>query len=507
MLSTAARLIIASTIELGNDEVYYWTYALHLQWNYFDHPPIVGWLIRLTTANLLLHHELFVRLGAIVSSAISTLLIYKTGTIVKNNQTGWYAALLYTASIYSSIIAGTFILPDSPEMVFWLWSVLLLVKIVKLPAGSSQSAGLWCWFGISSGLCIMSKVHGVFLWFAVVLYIVLFNKHWLKDKSLYLSAAITLLIISPIVVWNIQNNFISYTYHGSRVSLAGAGLNIDGFVRELAGGFFYNNPLNFLLIWSSIFAVWKSRLKANKSEIRLLLCCGLPLIAVLLVVSLFRDTLPHWSGPAYSCLIILAAVRLASSPYDKIGRTHTFLKSSLAFIVILSIAGIVTINFFPGTLSPKTSGDNIGDGDFTLDMYGWKKAGAIIDSIYERDIAQNIMPVNAPVIVNKWFPAAHIDFYVAAMAGQQTFALGDLFDLHQYYWLNHYKRPVRKGDAAYFITPSNLYKPEDIEKLKQSFDTIALPTVIPIYRSGIVCKQIYIFRLKGYRFISSAMPY
>jgi len=500
--ATIARLIIAGAIELGNDEVYYWTYALHLQWNYFDHPPIVGWLIRLTTANLLLHTELFVRLGAIISSAICTLLIYNIGTVVKNRQTGWYAALLYTASIYSSIIAGTFILPDSPQMVFWLWSILLLVKIVNLPVNSSQSLRLWLWFGISAGLCIMSKVHGVFIWFAVVLYAVLFNKSWVKDKSIYLAAAVSLLIISPIIVWNIQNHFISYTYHSGRVSLFGAGLNINGFVRELAGGFFYNNPLNFLLIWSSIIAFWKERLPTNKREIRLLLCCSLPLIVVLLLVSLFRDTLPHWSGPAYSCLIILAAVRLASVAENKISSVRTFLKSSLAFIIILSIAGIGVINFFPGTLSPKKSGVNMGDGDFTLDMYGWRETGVKIDSVYKSDITQNIMPVNSSVIVNKWFPAAHIDFYIAAKTSQQTYASGTLFDLHYYHWLNQYKKPLKNGDAAYFIMPSNLYKPEYLEQLKQSFANIASPVVISIYRSSVLCKQVYIFRLKGYRSVA-----
>ncbi len=498
VFATAARLIIASTIELGNDEVYYWTYALHPQWNYFDHPPIVGWLIRVTTANLLLHSELFVRIGAIISSAICTVLIYKIGSFIKNVQAGWYAALLYTASIYSSIIAGTFILPDSPQMVFWLLSILLLIKIVHLPENSNRSAKLWLWFGLSAGLCIMSKVHGVFLWFAVVLYAVLFSRNWFKDKSIYISAIITLLIISPIIIWNINNNFISYTYHGSRVSLVGAGIQWDGFLRELAGQLFYNNPLNYLLIWSTIFFILKGKLPDHKKEARLLLCCGIPLIGVLLIVSLFRDTLPHWSGPAYSSLIILAAARLASVPANKTSRGFAFIKSAVAFIVILSIAGILVINFYPGTLSPKKTGEQIGDGDFTLDIYGWKQAGIKIDSLYKKDIAQHIMPADAPIIVNKWFPAAHIDFYIASLTHQETYALGNLFDLHQYHWLNQYKKPLKQGDAAYFIIPSNLYKQEDIEQLKKNFDSISSPTTIPIYRSGSICKQYYIYQLKGF---------
>jgi hypothetical protein len=195
----------------------------------------------------------------------------------------------------------------------------------------------------------------------------------------------------------------------------------------------------------------------------------------------------------------LAAIRLASVPDNKISRVRTFLKSSLSFIVMLAIAGILIINFFPGTLSPKKSGDKMGDGDFTLDLYGWKKAGAVIDSLYKQDVAQKIMPNNSPIIVNKWFPAAHIEFYIASVTGQQTYSLGNLFDLHHYHWLNQYKKPLKNGDAAYFIMPTNLYKPEDVEQLKQSFVSAGSPIVIPIYRSGMLCKQFYVFRLKGYR--------
>ena len=46
---TLIRCIIAANVELGNDEVYYWTYALHLQSSYFDHPPLVALFIRIFT--------------------------------------------------------------------------------------------------------------------------------------------------------------------------------------------------------------------------------------------------------------------------------------------------------------------------------------------------------------------------------------------------------------------------------------------------------------------------
>jgi len=498
IISTLVRLIIASTIELGNDEVYYWSYALKLQWNYFDHPPIVGWLIRLTTANLLLHSELFVRLGAIISSAVCTLLIFNIGTIINNGRTGWFASLLYTASIYSSIIAGTFILPDSPQMVFWLTCVLLLIKISRIPAYHSRFVLLWCLFGAASGFCIMSKVHGIFLWVAVALYALFVKPDWLKHRGIYLAAVITLIIISPIIIWNIQNHFISYTFHGSRVSLAGAGIHAEGFIRELAGEIFYNNPVNFFLILSNLFLAFKGNLPADKKDILLLLFCSLPLIIVLLFISIFRDTLPHWSGPAYSCLLILPAIKSASFANKNPSHIPGAIKAALAFIILLTVAGISVINFYPGTLSKEKQGLLTGTGDVTLDMYGWKEAGQKFDSLYKSDVRKNIMPYGSSIIVSKWFPAAHTDFYIASKTKQQIAGIGDIFNLHQYYWLNKYRKQIGKGDFAYFIVPSNLYNEQTLNELNSSFRQCSRPVVIPQFRRGVLCKQLYVFRLKGY---------
>jgi 4-amino-4-deoxy-L-arabinose transferase-like glycosyltransferase len=116
-VATALRMVLTLALEFGNDEAYYFLYALDLQWNYFDHPPGIAWLIRLSTLNLLLTDEFFVRLGAIACSAMGTVLVYRLGTVLKNEQTGWYAAILYTANLYTSLIAGTFITPDSPQIV------------------------------------------------------------------------------------------------------------------------------------------------------------------------------------------------------------------------------------------------------------------------------------------------------------------------------------------------------------------------------------------------------
>jgi 4-amino-4-deoxy-L-arabinose transferase-like glycosyltransferase len=145
VIATLIRIVLATSIDLGNDEVYYLTYAQHLQWNYFDHPPMVALLIRLTTFNLFFTDAFFVRLGPILLAAINTFLMYVIGCKLKNKTTGFIAALLFTSSIYTSIIAGVFILPDAPYLFiifgfyrlylnFYFKTVKYYIKYIKSPS-------------------------------------------------------------------------------------------------------------------------------------------------------------------------------------------------------------------------------------------------------------------------------------------------------------------------------------------------------------------------------------
>ncbi|RYY99793.1 MAG: glycosyltransferase family 39 protein, partial [Chitinophagaceae bacterium] len=195
VLSAGLRCLLASVFELGNDEVYYWTYAQQLQWNYFDHPPLVGLWIRLSTWNLEYEwSELAVRGGAILSCAASTVLLFHTVRRLHSERAGWYAALLYNASIYAGIIAGLFILPDSPQMLFWCAALHTLVSINV----NGRLWGPWLLFGALAGLTVLSKVHGVFLWFGFGLYILFCRRAWLARPQLYVAALLTAAIASPI---------------------------------------------------------------------------------------------------------------------------------------------------------------------------------------------------------------------------------------------------------------------------------------------------------------------
>jgi len=498
LIATLIRCISAMAVDLGNDEVYYLSYAHHLQWNYFDHPPLVALLIRLSTFNLHFTHAFFVRLGPILLAAINTLMLFNLVRKLKSEAAGFIVALLFTASAYCSVISGLFIMPDAPQICFWIIGIRLLTDIASPNISRSKLNLNLILFGIAAGLCIMSKIHGVFLWFGLLLYALTTYQKLLLNRYFYISGLLTAAIISPILIWNIHNNFITYNFHSSRVTL-NHGIHLLGFARELLGGILYNSPINYLLIVIALIAISRKKLAINPQVIKVLLFTSLPLIFVLLFTSLFRDTLPHWSGPAYISLIILAACHFAPISGPATVKSNFLFKlpyvaTLLLFLIVFS--GVVLVNYFPGTIG-KQEKETLGSGDFTLDLYGWQDLAHEFKLLRQRNISAGISNTSF-IISNKWFPGAHIDNYVTQPLGLSFIAIGNLDNIHTYAWLNHYRKPLKNGDDAYFITLSNNYANPNLQ-YSHLFRKITKSVSIPQLRNGKPVRNMLIYLLKDYR--------
>lgn len=186
------NLLQSGLTELFNDEAYYWYYSLRPDWGYFDHPPMVAWLIALGT--LLGKSELWIRLGPVVLGTLSILLFWDLidSPRKKNRLFIWmFFGLLWSMPIWN---AFTFLaLPDSPQLFFTLLFLWLYKGFLKDPGR------YWWGLGISLALMMYSKYHGVLIpllvigshwrlvthrlaWQAVILGIVLFLPHlWWLD--------------------------------------------------------------------------------------------------------------------------------------------------------------------------------------------------------------------------------------------------------------------------------------------------------------------------------------
>jgi len=497
-IATGVRLVLASLLELGNDEVYYWTYASYPALSHFDHPLMVGVLAQLFTDNLFFKDDFYLRLGPIMLAAVSSWFIYRIATMLKNEKAGLIAVLLFSSSIYCSIIGGFALTPDAPEIYFWLISLYFILSALGTGEITKKEKTEIILFGISGGLAMLSKYHGVFLWVGVILFIVFINREWFREPSLYLAMGVSLIIISPIAIWNYQNQFISFTFHGDRVTPSWT-LRPDYFFRELAGQFAYHNPLNVILIIPALISLLKGQTRMAKNYKYLLLFTSIPLWLVFTCFALFRSTFPHWTGPAFISLIIIAADFWADRTEKDLTKFSVPLKFRLPsyFLLTLLIVAVYLINYSPSRFGKTDSPQTLGKGDFTQDMYGWEELGKQFIKVARREEREHKMKMHSNIIAHKWYPAAHEDFYIAQAADRKLFGIGTLSDLHKYAWINRQRGGLKKGADYYYIALSNYYR-DPFTSFGKYFDRIEPIDTIQVERNGTIMRNAFVFRMKNY---------
>ncbi len=493
LIVSVLKLVTASLIELGNDEVYYWTYAVKPDWNHFDHPPMVGWMIRLTSLNLHWASEISLRLGSILCAAISTWFIFKTGKLIANEKAGWYAALIYNCSVYTGIIAGLFILPDSPQMPFWTGALYIMGHLfIK---NDDQKLSIWLLLGLMIGLATLCKVHGLYLWAGFGLFLLITRIKWLLNWRLYVAVVVTVLCILPIVYWNVINDFITYRYHSERVTHTSIQWDMLG--REIGGEIAYQNPVIFVLVLIALIAMLRKRIRFDRKKASVwLICMSLPMIFLFWGVSLLNPTLPHWSGPGYIPLFFVGGLYLEQRSFKIF---PGFIKAAASLIIIVLVAGIILIRFSPVNFGSHKK-ENYGEYCPTLDLSGWKDFSKTFAALVKEDESKNIIKHHSSILVNKWFPAGHLEFYTTAATGLPVIAIGNLEDVHKFAWLNKDRPALHLGDDAYTIAPSNL--PLNVaEEYGKYFTTIEKPVTINQTRSGGVVRYFYVYRLKGCKLV------
>ena len=479
------KIILSFFIGLGNDESYYWTFTKKLQWNYFDHPPMVALWIKFFTANLLLENYIFfLRLGSFVGCAIASFFIYKTITAIGTEKAGFTGVFLYNISFYAAISAGMLVMPDTPQMVFFTAGMYFITQILK----DDLKLSAWIFFGITAGLCIMSKVHGIFLWGGVFLYALFYKRDWFRNYCFYISMFITAVIISPILIWNIENDFITYRFHSERVTVTNeSSIHVGELLKEILGQLVINNPFNVVLIVYFFLKNFSSKAKATVQLFKLI---GVPLLLIIFGIALFRTTLPHWSGPAYISLLPIAAIGLSEINFlkYKIITTCAFLYTVLLFSLI-----IIAVNFYAGTYS-NIKGLQLGKNDISLDAYGWKEGGEKFAAFYKTKHTNNNKP---PLVCNTWW-GGHDEYYFARPLDIKMIGLGPVLNIHQYAWRLTKDTLRLNMDTAYTIIHS--YDYFDAKKAFENYySKIDSVQTIPIIRGGKPAYNFYVWRLSGWK--------
>jgi 4-amino-4-deoxy-L-arabinose transferase-like glycosyltransferase len=191
------QLLTSMGFELAHDEAYYWLYSRHLDWGFFDHPPMVGLVIK--AFSFLPHGEGAVRFGFILMQFSALICLLR----MIEERKRFLATLLYFAFPLNSV-AGLLALPDMPLVFF---STLYCYFLKRYLEESNVKISLA--LGLVIALLLYTKYHGILLIFFTILALprLLLNRHF------YLVALTALILFLPHVFWQYEHQFATLRYH------------------------------------------------------------------------------------------------------------------------------------------------------------------------------------------------------------------------------------------------------------------------------------------------------
>jgi len=360
------RLGLAPLVSLGVDEAHYALYALNLDLSYFDHPPLVGW-IQYVFIFLFGEEEFGVRVAAILIGFFTSLFVYKLIYDVIKSANEAFLALL---ALHASFLFNALFITLMPDTLLFLLVFPIILTVVEIEKNGSFS--MWILLGVLLGLAGLAKYTAVLFILPIILYVILKKRYdLLYDLKILPAILIALLIISPVIIWNVQNDWSSFAYQSNHV-VGAESINWSGFFSSLGAQMGAYNPF---LAPLAFYGLYKA-LRSDDSTMLLSALFGLVMISFFTYASLYKTALPHWSA-----LFYLLFIPIGSFYATKL--SMKYVKFAIGFGLLISSLAYAELAFkfipFPDYKSVHR------------DVYGWdfimKKANSHIKDVKKEAIA------------------------------------------------------------------------------------------------------------------------
>lgn len=196
------NIVQAITTGVIQDEAYYHFYSEKLAWGYYDHPPLVAIMVK--ASSFLFSKELSIRFMTVLIQVFTLLIIWKTIDTKHATSKDVLEFFGICASIAMFVVYGFITTPDSPLLFFTALFLFSYKRFLK------EESLLNCLLlTISMVGLIYSKYQGGL----VIIFVILSNPKLLINYKFWLSGVASLALFAPHIIWQAQNNFVSFMYH------------------------------------------------------------------------------------------------------------------------------------------------------------------------------------------------------------------------------------------------------------------------------------------------------
>ncbi|MEC8100617.1 MAG: glycosyltransferase family 39 protein [Pseudomonadota bacterium] len=337
------RIFTNSIVDLNLhfDEAQYWGWSKDLDLGYFSKPPLLAWLISLST-NLCGDTEFCIRLSTPILYFLSSIFVFlSTKLITDNIRLACLSSVIF--NLMPGITFSSFFINTDVPLIFFssVFSYIFLIIYVK----EKPSYFFYIILGIVFGLGLLSKYAMSYLLIATFLTII-FSKN-LRNKFLSFKTfwffVFSLIVILPHLYWNFENKFVTLEHTASNANLQKVTFNL----RE---------PFQFFLSQFIIFGIYPLFLilfnilgikNFKKIEIILLYFFLTPILLIALM-SIFSRANANWAVVGFPFgFILLASLLNNKKKFSKLIYSIFSQIILSSFIILLVLIGKNNRNLDP----------------------------------------------------------------------------------------------------------------------------------------------------------------
>lgn len=350
-----------SVVDLFFDESQYWSWSRELAFGYFSKPPLLAWIIA-TSSAVCGDGEACVRAASPLLYFGTSLAIYAIADELYDARTAFWSALAFTllpGVVFSTRIIST----DVPLLLCWALALLAWVKLLRAPD--------WRWalvLGVAFGAGMLAK-YAMAYFLAGIVILALFDppsRAVLSRRQTWAALALALVILSPNVLWNMMNGFVTLRHTGDNIQGSGLKFSPRGALEFLGTQFGVVGPLLFggLLV---AFVRFRNSAAITRAD-RLMLAFALPSLAAVTGLGFFRNVNANWAAAAFvSATIVVVAIWVREGWMRVLG-------------VTLAIGLVAQVALLTGDVIAYQAGiPQLGDkGDLYRRTLGWRGLGETV---------------------------------------------------------------------------------------------------------------------------------
>ena len=420
------RWALAAITQIVPDEAYYWVWSRHPALSYFDHPPMIAYLIRFGTS-VFGDTSIGVRWPGTLLALGTVLILWRAAAkLIGDEKVAVFVPVSLLLGPVVNVL-GAIMTPDTPACFFQAAALAVVLDIFSARAlfpspdtpGEGKGGGLqrgenfdaiepppqpspgvpeegercaakrWIAFGLLMGFALLSKyTSGLFG--AAVLAAMLCSsdgRQQLRTPWPWLAGILAFTLFTPVIIWNAQHNWASFAFqlgHGVANSMS----PLSGELGYLGGQCIVCTPILFILGMVVLVHFWRRRIS---TQTRILLFAATIPLVFFGYSALHRRVEANWPIFAYLPLSILIAQYLAENwSRQRVVWAEVAIKVALIATIVIHLPILVW------AISPR-----LGTSQWD-EMFGWPQLAQRVQEL--RD--------DSPVIAVDYHLASELSFYL-----------------------------------------------------------------------------------------------